>query len=97
MAASCGPKFDSRTGLVKLEGDAIVILVDSHYFHFVYDSLLRIYTLVLHGVIERYPDATILCNGLPTLTNMDFMKALRISFPTTNLLEMSDLTTYTVR
>jgi len=61
-----------------INGDAIVLYVSHHYFHFMYETALRLYPLFLHdNLAERYRNATVLCYpDVPNENNFDFLKAI---------------------
>lgn len=59
-----------------IHGDLIALFIDNHYFHFVYEAVLRLYPLFLHGLLEHYKNATILFSHPPTEMNWDFLEAV---------------------
>ena len=79
----CHDKPIQSDNTVPVEGDVIVSQLHSHYFHFVYETLLRSWGLHLHGVLEKYPNSSILWFGGQSLLkqNIDMMKAIWPEFP----------------
>jgi hypothetical protein len=73
------PPDVSEQKFMQIEGDVIAVYISHHYFHFVYESMLQMHALLLHGVFERHPNATILCygDGVPKDVNFEMMKALK--------------------
>lgn len=88
--------WSSKEGLpvVQIQGDAIIIIIHQHYFHFVYESMFRVLTLEMHCIFEMYPEATILCSWtLPSKLNIEMMKALGLEFPTESKLMLAEKNT----
>ena len=96
-----GPFCNSDDVVRQFEGDVIVVHVSDHYFHFMYETILRLYPLFLNGLMEedkgRYRNATILCYpNIPTDKNFEFMKALNLEIPKKNFVRFNNRITHQV-
>jgi len=67
--------------IVHIEGDVIVSHLSNHYFHFVYDTLLRLWGLNLHGALEKYANSTILWYGQGTSPNKESIEMMKVIWP----------------
>jgi hypothetical protein len=97
FSAFCPPDVPNQK-VVQIEGDAIAVYISHHYFHFVYESMLQMYPLLLHGIFERYPNATILCfgEGVPNQLNFEMMKALKFDLPRDKMMMARTNTVYKI-
>jgi len=76
----------SDVATTTIEGDVIVSHLTTHYFHFVYETVLRLWGLRLHGTMDKYPNATILwfgSNRMPK-TSVEMMSVMWPDFPVKN-------------
>lgn len=72
----------SDNNTVHIKGDIIVSHLSTHYFHFVYETMLRLWGLRLHEVLVKYPNSSILWFGdRPNKQNVEMMKAIWPEFP----------------
>jgi len=85
----CTGPFCSTTETTRyVEGDIIAVYISHHYFHFMYETVLRLYPLFLHGLFERYRNATVLCySKVPIETNFEFLETLGFDFPRNNFVQ----------
>lgn len=81
---------------VQVKGDVVIVLdCSDHYYHFLFDTLLSLWPLVLHGITDILADTpslmtTVVClttapkdtkSSWPTPTNVEFMQTLNFPFP----------------
>ena len=79
----CHDKLLQSNDSIVLQGDIIVSHLSTHYFHFMYETVLRLWGLHLHHILEKYPDSSILWfgeSGLQT-QNIDMIKFIWPEFP----------------
>lgn len=72
---------------VHIEGNIIASQISHHFFHFVYETVLQLWGLHLHGVLDKYPNSTFIWFGhgsgetLPNKRNIEMLKAIWPEFP----------------
>lgn len=90
-------KPEQKQDVIQIEGDVIVVSVSHHYFHFLYETMLTMWPLVIHGVLEKYPNATILFYpSKPSALNIEMMKALKFDLPMNKVMTGVEKTEYKV-
>jgi len=77
----CIDKPIDPDNIVHIEGDVIVSYLSNHFFHFVFDTLLRLWGLHLHGALEKYANATILWYGDKTPPNKECIEMMKVIWP----------------
>ena len=77
---------DKQDNFVHIEGNAIASQITHHYFHFMYETVLQLWGLHLHGMLDKYPNSTFIWFGagretLPDKRNVEILKAIWPEFP----------------
>ena len=82
------PKEPER--LVLLDGDAVIARLSNHYFHFVFESLFRLWPLRIHRVFDLYSNPTIVWYGDNELRSQsrEMLKLVWPDFPLNHTIGM---------
>jgi len=67
---------------VYLDTDIIVCDITFQYFHHYVENALRLWTLKIHNILDKYPNASVLWfHGYPNKANIGFMHTIWPEFP----------------
>lgn len=90
----CKEKMPAKN--VTIDNDVIMLWVANHYFHFFWETMLLLQSLKVHGILDQYPNATIICSSLPSATNFQQAAIFGLDIQPYKLTRLEALVNYTV-
>jgi hypothetical protein len=81
---------------VTIDNDVTMLWVSTHYFHFFWETLLLLQSLKVHGILDQYPNATIICSSFLSTNNFQQAALFGLDMQPYKFTRAESLVNYTV-